>query len=98
MPDRTRKRPADANRRAWEIVQEATGETPKAGEDDTAAIIEAALRAGKDPAAVLLGRKGGRKGGKARAEALTAEERSAIARKAAEARWSQGERLVAREK
>jgi hypothetical protein len=88
MPDRTRKsRPADANRRAWEIVQEATGEKPKAGEDDTAAIIEAAIRAGKDPAAVLLGRKGGLKGGKARAEKLTPEERSKIARKAAEARW-----------
>ena len=88
MPDRTRKRPADANRRAWEIVQEAIGEKPKAGEDDTAAIIEAAIKAGKNPAAVLLGREGGRKGGKARAEKLTAEERSDIARRAALARWS----------
>ncbi len=89
MPDRTRKgRPADSNRRAWEIVQEATGEKPKRGEDDTAAIVEAALREGKDPAAVLLGRKGGRKGGKARAESLTAERRSEIARKAALARWA----------
>lgn len=33
------------------------------------------------------GRAGGRKGGKARAEKLTPEERSAIARKAAAARW-----------
>lgn len=88
MPDRPRKgRPADSNIRAWEIVQEATGERPKRGEDDTAAIIEAALREGKDPAAVLLGRKGGRKGGKARAQKLTAEERSEIARKAAKVRW-----------
>ncbi len=41
----------------------------------------------KDPAAVALGRKGGLKGGKARAEKMTAEERSASAKKAAEARW-----------
>lgn len=90
MPDRTRKRrrAADANRRAWEIVQEATGEKTKLGEDDTAAIIEAAIREGKDPAAVLLGRKGGLKGGKARAAGLTPEERSEAARKAALVRWS----------
>ena len=90
MPDRTRKRrPADANRRAWEIVQEATGEKSKLGEDDTAAIIEAAIREGKDPAAVLLGRKGGLKGGKARAMKLTSEERTKAAKKAAKARWGQ---------
>jgi hypothetical protein len=43
---------------------------------------------GKDPNAVALGRKGGLKGGKARAAALTPEQRSEIARKAAKARWS----------
>jgi hypothetical protein len=37
--------------------------------------------------AVALGRKGGRKGGPARAAKLTKEERTASARKAAEARW-----------
>jgi hypothetical protein len=42
----------------------------------------------KDPAAVELGRKGGLKGGKARAAKLSPEERSAIARKAAQARWA----------
>jgi len=41
----------------------------------------------KDPAAVALGRKGGLKGGKARAKKLTAEQRSEISRKAARARW-----------
>lgn len=41
----------------------------------------------KDAAAVALGRKGGLKGGKARAKKLSAEERSAIAKKAAKARW-----------
>ncbi|MGQ0527626.1 MAG: hypothetical protein ACT4OY_06330 [Alphaproteobacteria bacterium] len=43
---------------------------------------------GKDPAAVSLGRRGGLKGGKARAEALTPERRSEIARKAVKARWT----------
>jgi hypothetical protein len=43
--------------------------------------------ASKDPAAVALGRKGGLKGGKARAAKLSAEERSAIARRAAMKRW-----------
>jgi hypothetical protein len=42
----------------------------------------------KDPAAVSLGRRGGLKGGKARAASLTAEQRAEIARKAAAARWN----------
>lgn len=42
---------------------------------------------GKNPAAVALGRLGGLKGGLARAQKLTPEERQEIARKAAEARW-----------
>ena len=41
----------------------------------------------KDPAAVSLGRRGGMKGGRARAEALTKDERSRIAKRAAKARW-----------
>jgi hypothetical protein len=41
----------------------------------------------KNPAAVALGRRGGLKGGKARAEKLTAEQRTSIARKAASKRW-----------
>lgn len=41
----------------------------------------------KDPHAVALGRKGGKKGGPARAAKLTAEERSESARKAVQARW-----------
>lgn len=75
MPDRSRKRPSDVNKLAHEIVEEATGEAP-ADPDD-----------GKDPAAVELGRRGGLKGGKARAARMTAEERSESARKAAQARW-----------
>jgi hypothetical protein len=42
---------------------------------------------GKDPAAVSLGRRGGLKGGKVRAEKLSPEHRAAIARKAAASRW-----------
>jgi hypothetical protein len=42
---------------------------------------------GKNPAAVALGRRGGLKGGKARAAKLSSEQRSAIARIAAKARW-----------
>jgi hypothetical protein len=41
----------------------------------------------KNPAAVALGRLGGLKGGKARAEKLSPKERKWIARKAANARW-----------
>jgi hypothetical protein len=44
--------------------------------------------AGKNPAAVALGRLGGQKGGKARAEKLSPAKRKAIAKKAAKARWS----------
>jgi hypothetical protein len=47
---------------------------------------------GKDPLAVELGRRGGLKGGKARAPKLTKEERVASARKAAQARWAKDER------
>lgn len=76
MADRSsKKRPRDVNALASRIIQEATGE---AAPDES----------GKNPAAVALGRLGGMKGGKARAEKLSSEERSAIAKKAAEARWA----------
>lgn len=42
---------------------------------------------GRDLAAVLMGRRGGLKGGRARADALSPEKRRAIARQAAETRW-----------
>lgn len=75
MPDRSSKpkRPADTNRLAASIVQAATEGEP----EDT-----------RDPAAVALGRKGGLKGGAARAAKLSPEERSEIARKAAAKRWA----------
>jgi hypothetical protein len=43
---------------------------------------------GKDPLAVAMGRRGGLKGGKARAATMTAEQRRESAKKAAKARWS----------
>ena len=77
MPERSRKRPSDVNELAKQLVDEATGEAPAFDPD-----------AGKDPAAVALGRKGGLKGGKARAAKLTPEQRAESARKAARARWN----------
>jgi hypothetical protein len=46
----------------------------------------------KNPAAVALGKLGASKGGKARAEKLTPEQRSEIAKKAAKARWAKKRR------
>lgn len=47
----------------------------------------ATVKQPKNPAAVALGRAGGLKGGKARAAAMTPEQRTAAAKKAANARW-----------
>jgi hypothetical protein len=80
VPNRSKKRgqgPKDFNQIAWEVVQKAIGEMPKEEPPDPT----------KNAAAVTLGRLGGLKGGKARADALTPAKRKAIAKKAAEARW-----------
>ncbi len=50
-------------------------------------IIEQTDGTGKNPLAVALGRLGGLKGGRARADKLTVTERSESARLAANARW-----------
>jgi len=63
----------DAAQNALRVVEEATGETLKPAE--------------KNSAAVALGRLGGLKGGKARAAKLTSEKRAEIAKKAANQRW-----------
>lgn len=70
-------RPRDTNQLAKRIVDISTGEVEESPEES-----------GKDPNAVALGRKGGLKGGKARAEKLTAKRRKEIAQKAAQTRWS----------
>ena len=72
------KKPHDANVYAFNIVQQEIGEKPKE---------HSAEKPEKNPAAVTLGRLGGLKGGKARAEKLSAKKRSEIAKKAAEKRW-----------
>jgi len=78
MPKRSRK-PRDLNALAASIVDQAT---------DESAPPEPVPDAEKDPAAVALGRRGGLKGGKARAAKMTAKERRDSARRAAQARWS----------
>ncbi len=72
------KRPKDTNQLAKSIVDLATGQVEETNEPVPV----------KNAAAVALGRLGGLKGGKARAAKLTAKKRSAIAKKAAAARWS----------
>ena len=78
MHTRPRKTPADVNENAVRVARLATGEevTPPKPRK-------------KNPAAVALGKLGASKGGKARAAALSPKERSEIARKAAETRWSE---------
>ena len=78
-----KKRPRDANQLAKSIVDIATGK-----DEDREPTPE---EQGKDPAAVSLGRRGGLKGGKARADSLTAEQRAEIARLAAQARWKKAD-------
>lgn len=78
MAKRSRK-PRDLNEMAASIVDQAT--------DEDAPRAEPEPEPKKDAAAVALGRRGGLKGGKARAAKLTAKERSEAARKAVRARW-----------
>jgi hypothetical protein len=66
------RRRADVNARAVVIAKISTGE-----------IEDKMTEAGKNPAAVALGRMGG----KARAEGMSAKRRKEIARKAAKSRW-----------
>jgi hypothetical protein len=72
MQDRSSKKERyDLNLLAASIVSQAIGEEPRP----------------KNPAAVALGHLGGLKGGRARAEKLSAERRKEIAKKAAQKRW-----------
>jgi hypothetical protein len=74
MPKRSSKKetPQDINQLAVSIVGQATTEPEST----------------KNPHAVALGRLGGLKGGRARAEKLTEEQRREIAKGAARARWT----------
>jgi RNase adaptor protein for sRNA GlmZ degradation len=71
MPKRSRKA-RDENESAFDVIQQIIGQSKNEG---------------KNPLAVALGRLGGLKGGKARAEKLTPEQRRKSALKAARARW-----------
>jgi hypothetical protein len=73
MPKRLRKLPRDVNQAAHELVLRST-------EQLTRSEISKFMAA--------MGSKGGKKGGKARAANMTAEEKSASASKAARARWA----------
>lgn len=72
-PKRPKKRPVDVVSNAVHVMKVLTGEAQDAQTLDD----------GKDKAAQSLGRKGG----KARADALTGERRSEIAKNAAKKRW-----------
>lgn len=74
MTERKPKRPRDLNQLAKSIVDLATGDVP--AEEDS-----------KNKAAVELGRRGGKIGGRVRADRMSAEERAEAARLAASARW-----------
>ena len=75
MPKRTHKRPKDINRLAASIARETVKDA-----------LPPTETAEKDTRAAAPGRKGGRKGGKARAVKLNATKRSQTAKKAATAR------------
>ena len=71
------KLPADVNKRAKSIVDALTADDKDTQSQED--LIKAA--------AAALGRKGGLKGGPARAKSLSAKKRSEIAKKGAAARW-----------
>lgn len=85
------KRPADFNQRAYQVFQEAIGEAPAQVPDEDAKPPVKPPKPGgeKDPAAVELGKRGGRKGGLRRAALLSPERRREIAKLAALRRWGQ---------
>lgn len=81
MADSKPKRPRDPNQLAKLIADIATGDTEDRLVTDD----------GRDLAAVMMGRLGGLKGGRARAESLTPERRQEIAQRAAAARWGKND-------
>ena len=81
MPKRSSKLPRDPSQISAHIAAVPTGQ------GSTMVPEPKALAKEKNPAAVALGRLGGIKGGKARAEKLTSEQRKNIATRAAQKRW-----------
>ena len=82
MPNRSSKRPSDPSQLAKLVVDIATGQAEDGWIDP---------ETGKNAAAVALGRRGGLKGGAARAVKLDAQQRREIAQIAAAARWKKND-------
>jgi hypothetical protein len=80
---RKKKRDHDFAVTAFRVVQDATEQVEQEPEQPEPELVD-----GKNPHAVALGRLGGLKGGKARLEKMTPEQRKEIAKKAAQARWN----------
>lgn len=69
--------------RAYRVVQQAVGDKQEGAPEQAESTSEE-----RHAAAVMLGRRGGKRGGPARAHKLTREQRQEIAKKAARVRWS----------
>jgi len=93
MPKRSSKKKVpkrNLNQLAFSIVQQATTEPDSS---DSQSTVKSPLDDPEIRRQVMreMGSRGGLKGGRARAESLSAEDRSRIARKAANARWKKEE-------
>lgn len=83
MTQKKKKRPADINKLAASIMKDATEPKEAAPEEPSKEEISRIMSA--------MGRRGGQKGGPARAKKLTPERRKEIARNAIKARWAKKE-------
>ncbi|MFO1485730.1 MAG: hypothetical protein U1F71_20380 [Verrucomicrobiaceae bacterium] len=92
MPKRssTRKPKEDFSQAAFRIVQQLTGETPATESTLSTALDNDAVR---KEIMREMGKRGGQKGGRARADTLTEAQRKSIAQKAAAARWNRHEEI-----
>jgi len=79
MPKRSRKEISDPNVSAASVLKK---------------MFKQAEAEGKDPLAVALGRRGGLIGGRARADKMSAQERTTSASKAANARWARVKKVT----
>ena len=86
MPKRSSSK--DPNVSAFSIMRQVTESTRPPFTDVSSALDNVALR---KQLMQEMGRRGGQKGGKARADALSAAKRSEIARKAAQSRWKKAD-------
>jgi hypothetical protein len=83
MPKRVKQLRRDVNQRAFDVVRRSTEKAEKA-DTVTSAELSRVMS--------ILGRAGGKKGGKRRMETMTPEQRSEIALRAARARWAKKKR------